>query len=255
MLQHFGLDVEVKEREDGARIIRLQGQGELHPCAIDVPGDPSSAAFPVVAALINKGSDITITGVGINETRIGLYTTLQEMGANIEFQNKRDQSGELVADIHVKYAGPLKGVDVPPERVPSMIDEFPILAVAASCANGTTRMTGLKELRVKESDRLLMVAKGLKACGVSLEMGEESLSVNSNGPGCMGGCEVETALDHRIAMSFLVLGSVAEKPIFVDDATSINTSFPGFADLMNDLGTKIEPPEGLPDYSLESVSK
>lgn len=245
MLRHFGIDVKVEKHKDSARVIKLQGQGELKPCAIDVPGDPSSAAFPVVAALINEGSQITVTRVGINETRTGLYTTLKEMGADIEFKHIRTEGGERVADIHVKYAGPLKGIDVPPERVPSMIDEFPVLAVAAACAQGTTTMTGLKELRVKESDRLLMMAKGLKACGVSVEMGEESLTVSSNGPGCMGDCEIETALDHRIAMSFLVLGSVADEPVRVDDAAPISTSFPGFADLMNDLGAAIAPPEGF----------
>lgn len=252
MLRHFGIAVSVEKRDDGARVIQVQGHGELSPCAIDVPGDPSSAAFPAVAALIAEGSEITIGRVGINETRTGLYTTLKEMGADIEFRNIRTEGGERVADIRVKGTGALKGIDVPESRVPSMIDEFPVLAVAAACANGTTRMTGLKELRVKESDRLLMMANGLQACGVRLEMGEDSLTVHGTGKPPEGGCGIETALDHRIAMSFLVLGSVTDQPVSVDDAAPINTSFPGFATLMNDLGAAIEPPEGLVEYKLEA---
>ncbi|MCF6275829.1 MAG: 3-phosphoshikimate 1-carboxyvinyltransferase, partial [Robiginitomaculum sp.] len=239
MLRHFGVEVQIEDLEDGARSISLCGHQELQGCAVDVPRDPSSAAFAVVAALINEGSDITLPRIGINETRIGLYTTLQEMGADIEFKNKRVEGGELVADIHVKGSGSLRGIDVPDIRVPSMIDEFPILAIAAACAEGTTKMTGLKELRVKESDRLLMMANGLKACGVNLDMGEDSLTINSNGKSCMGGARVETALDHRIAMSFLVLGSIAQEPIEIDDGAPIKTSFPNFIELMNDLGTNI----------------
>ncbi len=239
MLRAFGVDVEVEELEGGARAIHIQGQQELKGCAIDVPSDPSSAAFAVVAALIVNGSEVTLNNVCINETRIGLYTTLIEMGADIEFKNKRIQGGEPVADIHVKGAGSLKGIEVPQSRVPSMIDEFPILAVAAACASGTTKMSGLKELRVKESDRLLMMYEGLKACGISLNMGEDSLTINSNGGGCMGGACVETALDHRIAMSFLVLGCVSKEPIEIDDGEPIKTSFPNFIELMNDLGADI----------------
>jgi len=239
MLRHFGVDVNVEDIEGGARAVSVCGHAELQSCAVDVPSDPSSAAFAVVAALINEGSDIVLPRVGVNETRIGLYTTLIEMGADIEFKNKRIEAGEPIADIHVKGTGSLKGINVPEGRVPSMIDEFPILAVAAACADGTTKMTGLKELRVKESDRLLMMANGLKACGVSLEMGEESLTIHGNGMGCKGGATIETALDHRIAMSFLVLGSVADEPIMIDDAAPIKTSFPNFIDLMNDLGAHI----------------
>ncbi len=239
MLRHFGVDVNVEDLEGGAKSISLCGHQELQGCAVDVPSDPSSAAFAVVAALINEGSEITLNRIGINETRIGLYTTLQEMGADIEFQNKRIEGGEPVADLVVKGTGSLRGIDVPEDRVPSMIDEFPILAVAAACAEGTTKMTGLKELRVKESDRLLMMANGLKACGINLEMGEDSLTINSNGKSCMGGAHIETALDHRIAMSFLVLGTTSEEPIEIDDAAPIKTSFPNFIELMNDLGADI----------------
>lgn len=239
MLRHFGVDVAVEDLEGGAKSISLCGHQELQGCAVDVPSDPSSAAFAVVAALINEGSEITLNRIGINETRIGLYTTLQEMGADIGFQNKRIEGGEPVADLVVKGTGSLRGIDVPEDRVPSMIDEFPILAVAAACAEGTTNMTGLKELRVKESDRLLMMANGLKACGINLEMGEDSLTINSNGKSCMGGAHIETALDHRIAMSFLVLGTTSEEPIEIDDAAPIKTSFPNFIELMNDLGADI----------------
>ncbi|PCJ97796.1 MAG: 3-phosphoshikimate 1-carboxyvinyltransferase [Zetaproteobacteria bacterium] len=239
MLRHFGVDVEVEELSGVARAIHLQGQQELQGCAVDVPSDPSSAAFAVVAALINEGSDIVLERVGVNETRIGLYTTLIEMGADIEFKNTRIEAGEPVADVIVKGTGSLRGIDVPQSRVPSMIDEFPILAVAAACAQGTTKMTGLKELRVKESDRLLMVANGLKACGVDFEMGEDSLTIHGTGKPPTGGACVETALDHRIAMSFLILGTVTQEPVSVDDAAPIKTSFPNFIELMNDLGTEI----------------
>lgn len=239
MLRHFGAEVHVEDASNGAKAISLVGHQELKGCAVDVPADPSSAAFAVVAALINEGSEITLPRVGINETRIGLYTTLQEMGAEIEFKNVRHEGGEPIADIYVKSSGALKGINVPEERVPSMIDEFPILAIAAACAQGTTKMTGLKELRVKESDRLLMMANGLKACGVSLEMGEDSLTINSNGQSCTGGAHIQTALDHRIAMSFLVLGTISDEPIEIDDAAPIKTSFPNFIELMNDLGARI----------------
>lgn len=243
MLRHFGVDVEVDALEGDARAIHVLGHQELQGCAVDVPSDPSSAAFAVVAALINEGSEISLSRVGINETRIGLYTTLQEMGADIEFKHKRIEAGEPVADIIVKGSGSLKGITVPEDRVPSMIDEFPILAVAAACAQGTTKMTGLKELRVKESDRLLMVANGLKACGVNFEMGEESLIIHGTGKSPEGGACVETALDHRIAMSFLILGTVTQEPVAVDDAAPIKTSFPNFIELMNDLGAEIGTPD------------
>ena len=239
MLRHFGVDVTTEDLKDGAKAIHLVGQQDLQPCAVDVPGDPSSAAFPVVAALINKGSDITISRVGVNKTRIGLYTTLKEMGADITFENQKTEAGEPIADLRVKGIGTLAGIDVPEDRIPSMIDEFPILCVAASMAQGTTKMTGLAELRVKESDRLLMMAKGLHACGVDLEMGEDSLVIRGKGKPCVGGTCVETALDHRIAMSFLILGSITDEPVSIDDAAPISTSFPNFIELMNDSGLNI----------------
>lgn len=239
MLRHFGVDVEVEELGDGAGAIHLQGHQELTACAVDVPADPSSAAFPVVAALIKEGSEITLPNVGVNPRRDGVFVTLQDMGADIRYENKRDEAGEPVATIVVSAKNTLQGIDVPEGRVPSMIDEFPILAVAASCAQGTTRMTGLAELRVKESDRLLMMAEGLKACGVDLEMGEDSLTIHGTGKPPQGGARVETALDHRIAMSFLVLGGASEQPIEIDDAAPIKTSFPNFIELMNELGMKI----------------
>lgn len=237
MLRHFGVEVGKEKTEDGADAIYVCGHAELQGCSVDVPSDPSSAAFAVVAALITEGSEVTLPNVGINDTRIGLFTTLKEMGGDIEYTNQRVSAGEPIADLVVRGTGELKGIDVPESRVPSMIDEFPILAVAAACAQGTTKMTGLAELRVKESDRLLMMAQGLKACGVSLEMGEDSLTVH--GGNVSGGACIETALDHRIAMSFLVLGMRADTPIEVDDGAPIKTSFPNFIELMNDLGGRI----------------
>lgn len=239
MLRAFGLDVQVEEIENGAFAITLQGQQDLKPCAIDVPSDPSSAAFPVVAAVISEGSEITLPNVGINSRRDGVFITLQEMGADVRYENVRIEGGEKVATIIASGKNKLKGIDVPECRVPSMIDEFPVLAIAAACASGTTRMTGLRELRVKESDRLLMMANGLQACGVKLEMGEDSLTIYGTGKPPKGGVCVETALDHRIAMSFLVLGCVSEEPVSVDDGAPIKTSFPNFIELMNDLGADI----------------
>ncbi len=239
MLRHFGVKVEVEDLENGAQAIHLQGHQELQGCAVDVPSDPSSAAFPVVAALICEGSEITLPNVGVNPRRDGVFVTLQEMGADIVYENQRVEAGEPVATLKVSAKNKLKGIDVPESRVPSMIDEFPVLAVAAACAEGTTRMTGLAELRVKESDRLLMMANGLKACGVDLEMGEDSLTIHGTGKAPKGGASVKTALDHRIAMSFLVLGCVSDEPIEIDDAAPIKTSFPNFIELMNDLGAEI----------------
>lgn len=239
MLRAFGVDVRVEEIENGAFAITVEGQQDLKPCAIDVPSDPSSAAFPVVAALITQGSEISLPNIGVNARRDGLFVTLQEMGADLRYENKRLENGEYVASIIASGNNTLKGIDVPESRVPSMIDEFPILAVAAACADGTTRMTGLAELRVKESDRLLMMAQGLKSCGVDLEMGEDSLTIHGKGKPPKGGAMIETALDHRIAMSFLVLGGVTDEPITVDDGAPIRTSFPDFVELMNDLGANI----------------
>ena len=239
MLTAFGLDVEIKDLGNGASAISVAGGQTMQPCAIDVPGDPSSAAFPAVAAVLKKGSDILISSVGIGDRRNGIYLTLQDMGADIEFKNKRIEGGEEVADLVIKGDAPLKGIIVDPARNPSMIDEFPVLAMAASCANGTTTMTDLAELRVKESDRLLMVAQGLKACGVDLQMGEDTLTIHGNGKPPKGGAEIKTALDHRIAMAFLILGTVTDEPIAIDDSNPIRNSFPNFMELMNDLGCNI----------------
>lgn len=240
MLVGFGADLEVETDNDGVRYIHLEGQGELHGQDIIVPGDPSSAAFPIVAALITEGSDITIENVLLNPTRTGLITTLLEMGADISFENKRQTGGEEVADIRVRSSR-LKGVKVPKERAPSMIDEYPVLAVAAAFAEGKTIMEGLAELRVKESDRLSAVANGLKINGVDCEEGKDFLIVTGD-PSAknIGGGTVTTHLDHRIAMSFLVLGLGAGKPVTIDDKRMIATSFPEFMGLMAKLGAHIE---------------
>lgn len=240
MLAGFGAQLEVEEDADGVRTIRLQGRPKLTGRVIDVPGDPSSAAFPLVAALIVPGSDITIENVLMNPTRNGIVTTLQEMGGQIDIINWRDAGGEDVADLRVR-ASELKGVTVPAERAPSMIDEYPALAMAAALAEGETVMEGLEELRVKESDRLSAVAEGLKANGVDCTEGEAVLTVRGRPGGKgLGGGTVETHLDHRIAMSFLVLGLATEKPVTVDDATMIATSFPEFFTLMGGLGASVE---------------
>lgn len=239
MLRAFGGEVSLHDADGGGDAITVKGGQKLEGCAIDVPADPSSAAFPCVAALLVEGSVVKLPRIGLNPRRAGIYETLREMGADITLQNAREEGGEPVADLLVKGTGALKGVDVPPDRVPSMIDEFPVLAMAAACANGTTRMTHLAELRVKESDRLLMVAEGLKACGVDLEMGDDSLIIRGKGTPPRGGAMIETALDHRIAMSFLVLGLVTDEPVAIDDAAAIGTSFPNFTQLMAELGAEI----------------
>lgn len=240
MLVGFGADLEVETDADGVRYIHLQGQGELSGQTITVPGDPSSAAFPLVAALITEGSDVTIENVLLNPTRTGLITTLLDMGADITFQNRRQTGGEDVADIRVR-SSKLQGVHVPKERAPSMIDEYPILSIAAAFAEGKTVMEGLAELRVKESDRLAAVANGLKNNGVDCEEGEDFLVVTGQPSGKnIGGGIVTTHLDHRIAMSFLVLGLRSEKPVTIDDKRMIATSFPEFMDMMANLGAKIE---------------
>jgi len=239
MLRHFGAEVRVAPADGGGKRITVVGWPELEGRDIVVPGDPSSAAFAVVAAAVRPGSDVTVENVGVNPLRAGLYDTLVEMGADIAFENRREVGGEPVADLRVK-GGVLKGVEVPPERAPSMIDEYPILAVAASCAQGATRMRGLAELRAKESDRLASVAAGLAANGVRHEMGADNLAVHGTGAPPQGGGLVVTHLDHRIAMSFLVLGIAAKEAVAVDDGSPIDTSFPGFAKLMNGLGAKIE---------------
>ncbi len=238
MLRHFGADVTVAVLEDGATAITVRGHPELAAAPIVVPGDPSSAAFPAVAALLVPGSDIILRNVGMNPLRAGLYETLLEMGADITFTDAGDAGGEPVSDLRVR-AGPLKGVTVPAERAPRMIDEYPILAIAAACAEGVTHLLGLAELKVKESDRLAMIAAGLVACGVKIDLGEDSLTIHGAGRPPKGGVTVATAFDHRIAMSFLVLGLVSDAPIVIDDATAIATSFPTFETLMTELGAHI----------------
>ncbi len=243
MLGHFGAEVEVTETDGGGREITLAGQPEISGREISVPGDPSSAAFPAVAALLVPGSEVVLRGIGINPLRMGIYETLREMGADIGYRNRRQVAGEPVADIAVR-AGALGGVDVPPDRAPALIDEYPVLAIAAACAEGTTRLNGLGELRVKESDRLAAIAEGLAASGVEVEEGEDSLIIQGAGGAPPGGGRIESQLDHRIAMAFLILGMVADKPVHIDDASVIDTSFPGFAELMNGLGAEIrEEPE------------
>lgn len=240
MLAGFGAALEIETDADGVRHIRLQGQGRLVGQTISVPGDPSSAAFPLVAALITEGSDIVIENVLLNDTRTGLIQTLFEMGGDIEVLNPRKQGGEEVADLRVRSSS-LQGVEVPADRAPSMIDEYPVLAVAASFAEGETRMLGLAELRVKESDRLSAVAAGLKANGVECIEGEDFLVVQGRPGGKgLGGGTVATHLDHRIAMSFLVMGLASEKPVTVDDDRMIATSFPDFHPLMKSIGARIE---------------
>jgi 3-phosphoshikimate 1-carboxyvinyltransferase len=234
ILKHFGAHVRVSSFGDHGRRITLQGQPELEAAPIVVPADPSSAAFPLVAALIAPGSDVILDGVMMNPLRTGLLTTLKEMGAAFEILAERNEGGEDVADLRVK-AGALKGVDVPPERAPSMIDEYPILAVAAAFAEGTTRMRGLKELRVKESDRLEGTAAMLRANGVEVEIVDDDLIVHGKGR-APGGGVVATHMDHRLAMSALMMGLGSDQPIGVDDAAFIATSFTGFVELMRSLG-------------------
>ena len=238
MLRGFGADLTVEDTAEG-RVIILRGQPELKPQSVAVPRDPSSAAFPVCAALIVEGSDILVPGVSQNPTRNGLYTTLVEMGADIAFENPREEGGEPVADLRVRFSA-LKGIEVPEERAASMIDEYPVLSVVAACAEGTTVMRGVKELRVKESDRIDAMARGLEAMGVRIEEDEDTLIVHGMGAGGVpGGGTAKTHIDHRIAMSFLVLGLAAKKPVSVDDGSPIATSFPLFEGLMAGLGAQI----------------
>ena len=231
MLRHFGAAVRVSPRGSG-RIVELDGQPELVGAPVLVPGDPSSAAFPLVAALLVPGSRLTVEGVGLNPLRTGLFATLREMGAELVVTNERLEGGEPVGDVTAVH-GPLRGVDVPAERAPAMIDEYPILAVAASCAAGTSRLRGLGELRVKESDRLSATVALLAANGVRAEVEGDDLVLYRNGAPPAGGGTVATQMDHRIAMSGLVLGLAARAPVAVDDAAFIETSFPGFAALLN----------------------
>ena len=238
MLRFLGADIVSETKSDGSNVVTLTGFPKLTARDFAVPSDPSSAAFLTVAALITKDSDVLIPNVSVNILRAGIYTTLKEMGGDITFENPRDASGEPVADIRVRTSA-LKGVTVPAERVPSMIDEFPVLSVAASFATGDTHMSDLSELRVKESDRLAAIAKGLALAGVKADMGKDTLTVHGTGRAPKGGCKVMANLDHRIAMSFLVMGLASEQPVSIDDAETIGTSFPGFADLMNSLGAQI----------------
>jgi 3-phosphoshikimate 1-carboxyvinyltransferase len=237
MLAHFGASVRVEPHGTHGRRVTLTGQPELSPSAVVVPADPSSAAFPLVAALITPGSEIVLEGVMTNPLRTGLLTTLAEMGAVIEVLATRNDGGEEVADLRVR-ASTLHGVDVPAERAPTMIDEYPILAVAAASAEGVTRMRGLKELRVKESDRLAATADMLRINGVAAEIDGDDLIVHGKGR-AGGGGRVVTHMDHRIAMSALVMGLASEKPVAVDDASFIATSFPGFLELMRGLGADL----------------
>jgi 3-phosphoshikimate 1-carboxyvinyltransferase len=234
MLAHFGAEILVEDRGDGARVVSICGDGELGRASLSVPGDPSSAAFAIAAAAIRPGSDVIIEGVLLNPTRTGFIETLREMGGKIELLDLRGEGGEQVGDLRVQ-AAPLKGVRVPPERAPSMIDEYPILAVVAAFAEGETRMEGLSELKVKESDRLRAIAAGLAACGVAARIEGDDLIVEGRGE-VKGGGLVETYMDHRIAMAFLILGLGARAPVTVDDTRMIGTSFPGFAELMTRLG-------------------
>lgn len=238
MLAGFGARIQTEITPEG-RIITLQGQPELKAQKVAVPRDPSSAAFPVCAALIVEGSDILVPGVSQNLTRNGLFVTLVEMGADIAFENPREEGGEPVADLRVRFST-LSGIEVPSDRAASMIDEFPVLSVVAACANGTTIMRGVKELRVKESDRIDAMARGLEACGVRVEEDEDTLIVHGMGPGGVsGGATALSHLDHRIAMSFLVLGLASQKPVSVDDGSPIATSFPVFEPLMAAMGATI----------------
>lgn len=239
MLRHFGAQITIIKEVDGAEAISVSGKARLKGQNIVVPADPSSAAFPLVAALLRPGSHVTLKNVGLNPRRAGLFTTLLEMGAKITYANKRNEGGEPVADL-IAEGSELKGITVPADRAPSMIDEYPILAAAASCANGTTRMLGLGELRVKESDRLALMADGLKRCGVKVEIQGDDLIVHGTGKPPQGGATVDTSMDHRIAMSFLVLGAASAEPIRIDDGSFIATSFPGFVEVMNGLRIKIK---------------
>ena len=241
LLRHFGAEILV-ENDANERTISVTGYTELQAAPVKVPADPSSAAFAAVAALITDGSDITLTGVSVNPLRAGLYRTLREMGAAIDFENERLASGEPVADLRIRSCA-LRGVSVPASRAPSMIDEYPVLAAAAACAHGTTVLEGLGELKLKESDRLSAIASGLALCGVEVETSVDSMTITGTGKPPRGqtkkGAPVETHGDHRIAMAFLTLGAGTANPVSVNSAESIETSFPNFAGFMNKLGADI----------------
>ena len=238
MLSSFGAEIKVEDYPN-RRLITVSGYSELKGQNVRVPSDPSSAAFPICAAI--TVSDILVPNITLNETRAGLFTTLIEMGANLSFENEREESGEPVADIRACFSPDLQGIEVPPERAASMIDEYPILAVVAANASGETKMRGVRELRVKESDRIDAMAKGLRSNGVSVDEGEDWWIVKGNGAGSVkGGSTCQTFLDHRIAMSFLILGLSSQKYIEIDDCSPINTSFPNFIQLMRELGANLE---------------
>jgi 3-phosphoshikimate 1-carboxyvinyltransferase len=237
MMRHFGAELRIEQGAED-RSITLSGEAVLQARDVEVPGDPSSAAFPTAAALICPGSDVTIENVLVNPTRTGFYDTLAEMGADLRFENERRSGGEPVADLRVR-AGTLKGVTVPAERAPRMIDEYPILAVLAATASGETRMEGIGELRVKESDRLATTIAGLTACGV-MAWAEGDTLVVRGADRIAGGASVETHMDHRIAMAFAVLGLAAEQEVRIDDADMIDTSFPGFVEKMRALGARLD---------------
>lgn len=237
MLLGFGATITTEETDEG-RVITLTGQPELQPQTIAVPRDPSSAAFPVCAALIVPGSDVLVPGIGLNPTRAGLFTTLREMGADLVYENERLEGGEPVADLHVRYSPEMKGIAVPPERAASMIDEYPVLSVVAAFASGETVMHGVKELRVKESDRIEAMATGLRACGVEVKDGPDWWTVTGASK-VKGGATCASHLDHRIAMSFMVLGMATEAPVSLDDGAPIATSFPIFEPLMDRLGASV----------------
>ena len=240
MLSSFGAEIKVEDYPN-RRLITVSGYSELKGQNVLVPSDPSSAAFPICAAITVEGSDILVPNITLNETRAGLFTTLIEMGANLSFENEREESGEPVADIRACFSPDLQGIEVPPERAASMIDEYPILAVVAANASGETIMRGVRELRVKESDRIEAMAKGLRSNGVSVDEGEDWWIVKGNGAGSVkGGSTCQTFLDHRIAMSFLILGLSSQKYIEIDDCSPINTSFPNFIQLMRELGANLE---------------
>jgi len=239
MLREFGAKITIEDHKDGSRKITVIGQPELRAQDINVPGDISSAAFPLVAALIIPNSKLTITNIGINPLRSGLIESLRDMGSSIELINIRDNNGNKTADL-VATARPMRGIDVPAKRAPSMIDEYPILAIAAAYACGTTTMTGLSELRVKESDRIDSMTKGLINCGIKVNQTKDTLTIHGNGNNPKGGAVIAANLDHRIAMAFLVCGMGSNDPITIDDASPIETSFPRFRQLMNSLGGKIE---------------
>ncbi|MBM1633826.1 3-phosphoshikimate 1-carboxyvinyltransferase [Sulfitobacter mediterraneus] len=239
MLAGFGAEITVEQTDEG-RVITLTGQPELKPQHIDVPRDPSSAAFPVCAALIVPGSDVLVPGIGLNPTRAGVFTTLREMGADLTYENEREEGGEPVADLRARFSPNLKGIEVPPERAASMIDEYPVLSVVAAFAEGQTVMRGVKELRVKESDRIDAMATGLRANGIEVEDGPDWWIVTGRGHGNVpGGATCASHLDHRIAMSFMILGMASQQPVQLDDGGPIATSFPIFEPLMQQLGAQV----------------